>query len=463
MKQLFCNQNELSAKDFLKTRREFLQTMGMGMGMLGLAPLLAQADGLSPKSSHFPAKAKRVIHIFFGGGQSHIDTWDNKPELIKLDGSQLGSGMNGLACGSPFKFNKMGKSGIEVSEVFENIGKFIDDAVVIRSMNTDIPAHELATLIMNTGSARFVRPSLGAWVCYGLGGINQNMPAFVSLRPGGIPLGGTQNFGSAFLPGVYQGTSVNTTLNSVDKMIENIKSQYVSIEEQRKQLDLLQKLNTIHGQNLQKEADLEARLESFEVAFRMQSEATDAFDISKESKETREKFGDTAQGKQMLLARRLVERGVRFVQVFTGGWDTHDGLSRSLRSAANQVDKPIAALLADLKEKGLLDSTLIVMSGEFGRTPQRDGQGGKDGFGRGHWSQAFSSVLIGGGIKGGTVYGQTDDFGAKIVKNKVHVHDLHATILALLGFDHTQLVYNYNGREFRLTDVHGNVVKDIIA
>jgi uncharacterized protein (DUF1501 family) len=304
---------------------------------------------------------------------------------------------------------------------------------------------------------------LGAWVCYGLGGINQNMPAFVSLRPGGIPLGGTQNFGSAFLPGVYQGTSVNTTLNSVDKMIENIKSQYVSIEEQRKQLDLLQKLNTIHGQNLQKEADLEARLESFEVAFRMQSEATDAFDISKESKETREKFGDTAQGKQMLLARRLVERGVRFVQVFTGGWDTHDGLSRSLRSAANQVDKPIAALLADLKEKGLLDSTLIVMSGEFGRTPQRDGQGGKDGFGRGHWSQAFSSVLIGGGIKGGTVYGQTDDFGAKIVKNKVHVHDLHATILALLGFDHTQLVYNYNGREFRLTDVHGNVVKDIIA
>ena len=453
----YCNQNSIKPSDFIMTKRQFVSRFGMGMGMLGMAPLISAE---SPSNVMLPAKAKHIIHIFFSGGQSHIDTWDPKPKLVEIDGTTV-PGMNGLACGSPFKFNKCGKSGIEVSEVFEKIGEHIDKAAVIRGLTTEVPAHELATILMNTGNLRLVRPSLGSWVVYGLGSANDNLPAFISLRSGGI--GATQNYGSSFLPGMYQGTPVDTSLGSVDKMIQNIKSQYASLKEQRNQLDTLTKLNEIHKQNLKKDEALDARIQSFELAFKMQTEATDAFDISKESDSVRAKYGTSSQAKQMLIARRLVEKGVRFVQVWTGGWDTHDGIKQSLKNAANQVDGPIAALIQDLKERGLLDSTLIVMTGEFGRTPTRDGVGGVNGFGRSHWNKAMSCVLVGGGVKGGTVYGATDEFGANVVENKMSVHDLHATILRLIGFDHTKLTYNYNGRAFRLTDVFGEIATPLIG
>lgn len=457
----YCNQDTLKATDFIMTKRQFLTKFGMGMGMLGLAPILSNANE-STNTIHHPSKVKNVIHIFFSGGQSHIDTWDPKPKLVEMDGQPL-PGLNGLACGSPFKFNKCGKSGIEVSEVFSKIGQHIDNAAVLRGMTTDVPAHETATILMNTGNLRLVRPSLGAWVVYGLGSANKNLPSFISLRSGGMPTGGTQNFGSAFLPGMYQGTPIDTSLGSVDKMIQNIKSQYTSLSEQRKQLDTLLSLNELHRQNFQKDEEFDARIQSFELAFKMQTEATDAFDISKEPTSVRDSYGTSNQGKQMLIARRLVEKGVRFVQVWTGGWDTHDQISRSLKNAADQVDGPIAALIQDLKNRGLLESTLIVMTGEFGRTPIRDGVGGANGFGRSHWNKAMSSILIGGGIKGGTIYGQTDEFGANVVENKMNVHDLHATILHVIGFDHKKLSYRYNGRDFRLTDVFGEVAKPVLA
>jgi hypothetical protein len=459
----YCNQDQVKPTDLIMTKRQFLSRFGMGMGMLGAASLFENSLGAAESlPTHFPAKAKHVIHIFFSGGQSHIDTWDPKPKLVEMDGQPM-PGVNGLACGSPFKFIKSGKSGIEVSEVFSKTAQYIDHAAVLRGMTTDVPAHETATILMNTGNLRLVRPSLGAWVVYGLGSGNNNLPSFISLRSGGMPTGGTQNFGSAFLPGMYQGTPIDTSLGSVDRMIQNIKSQYASLKEQRSQLDTLSALNELHRQNFQKDEAFDARIQSFELAFKMQTEATDAFDISKEPASVRDSYGTGNQGKQMLIARRLVEKGVRFVQVWTGGWDTHDGISRSLKNAADQVDGPIAALIKDLKDRGLLDSTLIVMTGEFGRTPSRDGVGGPNGFGRSHWNRAMSSVLIGGGVKGGTVYGETDELGAQVVTDKMSIHDLHATILHLVGFDHKKLNYRYNGRDFRLTDVFGEVAKPVIA
>lgn len=459
----YCNQDQVKPTDLIMTKRQFLSRFGMGMGMLGSASLFENSLGAAESlPTHFPAKAKHVIHIFFSGGQSHIDTWDPKPKLVEMDGQPM-PGVNGLACGSPFKFIKSGKSGIEVSEVFSKTAQYIDHAAVLRGMTTDVPAHETATILMNTGNLRLVRPSLGAWVVYGLGSGNNNLPSFISLRSGGMPTGGTQNFGSAFLPGMYQGTPIDTSLGSVDRMIQNIKSQYASLKEQRSQLDTLSALNELHRQNFQKDEAFDARIQSFELAFKMQTEATDAFDISKEPASVRDSYGTGNQGKQMLIARRLVEKGVRFVQVWTGGWDTHDGISRSLKNAADQVDGPIAALIKDLKDRGLLDSTLIVMTGEFGRTPSRDGVGGPNGFGRSHWNRAMSSVLIGGGVKGGTVYGETDELGAQVVTDKMSIHDLHATILHLVGFDHKKLNYRYNGRDFRLTDVFGEVAKPVIA
>lgn len=464
---------EHSAKpqDYFVTRRQFLQRAGMGFGALSLASLLGDdllasqnAPGLSPllpKNPHFPVKAKRVVHIFAQGAPSQVDTWDPKPSLAKYDGKSI-PGMEGVAMASPFKFEKKGKSGIEVSEVFPKLGELVDDLTVIRSMYTDIPAHEVATVFLNTGSLRMARPSVGSWVLYGLGTENQNMPGYVSLRPGGTPPGGSSNWGSAFLPGVYQGVSINTQVTSVERLIENIRNPYTVLPEQRRQLDLVHKLNEIHSQNLQKEAQLEARLQAFEMAFKMQTEATDAFDISKEPQTVRQLYGTTRQGNQMLIARRLLERGVRFVQVWAGGWDHHQDIEDRLPERATEIDQPLAAFLTDLKERGLFDSTLVIWGGEFGRRPVRD-RNGNDNPGRDHNARAFSTVLAGGGVKGGTIYGATDEFGAAAVQNKVHVHDLHATILALLGFDHEKLTYRYNGRDFRLTDVHGKVVKDIVV
>ncbi|MEW6305570.1 MAG: DUF1501 domain-containing protein [Verrucomicrobiota bacterium] len=469
----YLEQHSAKLEDFFVTRRQFLNRFGMGFGALSLAHLLADdlvynADAaptslspLSPKKPHFPAKAKQVIHIFAQGAPSHVDTWDPKPALSKYDEQPL-PGMNGVAMGSPFTFKKQGKAGIEVSEVFPQLGEQVDNMTIIRSMHTNIPAHEVATVMMNTGSLRLVKPSLGSWVVYGLGSENQNMPGFISLRPGGNPPGGSQNWQSAFLPGVFQGTSINTRAASVEQMIENIKNPFTTQVAQRKELDLVHKLNAIHSQNMQKDAQLEARLEAFEMAYKMQIEATDAFDLNREPQATRDMYGATEQGRQLLIARRLLERGVRFVQVWAGGWDHHQNLEDSLRARATAIDQPFAALIKDLKQRGMLDSTLIMWGGEFGRTVTRDRNGNAEP-GRDHNNRAFSTVLAGGGVKGGFVYGATDEFGAAAVENKVHIHDLHATVLGLLGFDHTKLTYRYNGRDFRLTDNFGNVVKDIIA
>jgi hypothetical protein len=317
--------------------------------------------------------------------------------------------------------------------------------------------------MMNTGSRQIAKPSLGSWSLYGLGTENQNMPGFISLHSGGgLPPGGTQNWGSAFLPGVYQGTSINTSSDSVDRMIENIRSPYVSGTEQRRQLDLIQQLNELHAQDLQKDAQLEARIQAYEIAFKMQAAASDAFNLDKEPANIREMYGNTAQGRQMLIARRLLECGVRFVQVWAGGWDHHQDIDKKLPETARQIDQPLGAFLTDLKQRGLLDSTLVIWGGEFGRTPTKDRNGNANP-GRDHNAKGFSLWLAGGGVKGGTIFGATDEFGAAAVENPVHIHDLHATILRLLGFDHTKLTYRYNGRDFRLTDVSGSIVQGVLA
>ncbi|HUC84598.1 MAG TPA: DUF1501 domain-containing protein, partial [Candidatus Acidoferrales bacterium] len=336
----YKEEHSIRLADRFLTRRQFLQRAGMGFGALSLASLLGnelfapaaratEAEAtLLPKAPPFPAKAKRVVHIFAQGAPSHVDTWDPKPALNQYDGQPL-PGMDGVAMGSPFKFAPKGQSGIEVSEVFPHLGELADDLCVMRSMYTDIPAHEVATVMMNTGS-RLVRPSVGSWVLYGLGSDNQNMPGFISLRAGGTPPGGTANWQSAFLPGIYQGVSINTKVPTLNQLIENIRNPVTPLAEQRRQLDLVHKLNELHSQTLQKDAQLESRLEAFEMAFKMQTEATDAFDLNKEPASMRDLYGRTTQGNQMLIARRLVERGVRFLQVWAGGWDHHQDLQERL-------------------------------------------------------------------------------------------------------------------------------------
>lgn len=469
-----CHGVSTNLADYFLTRRQFINRVGMGVGALSLAHLLDPRDllaaqpqanlaptgPLAPRPSHFPGKAKAVIHIFAQGAPSHVDTWDPKPSLTQMNGKSIPGG--DIALGSPFKFSKYGQSGLEVSEVFAKTAAHADDLAVIRSMWTDIPAHEVATVFMNTGSLRISKPSMGSWLVYGLGTENQNLPGFIALRGGNLPPGGSANYQAAFLPGVYQGTSINTSAPSVPQMIQNIRNQYVGKAEQRRQLDFVHQLNDLHAQNLQRDAALETRLESYEIAFRMQAESLDAFDINKESEETRAAYGKSEQGKQLLIARRLIERGVRVVQVWHGGWDHHQDIDTKLRTKANEIDGPLAALLTDLKQRGLLDSTLVVWGGEFGRKPTRD-RNGYDNPGRDHNAKAFSMVMAGGGVKGGTVYGATDEFGGASVKDKVHPHDLHATILQCMGLDHTKLTYRFNGRDFRLTDVAGNVIKPILT
>jgi hypothetical protein len=461
MNDCLCN-NRMPLRETLTSRREFLSRCGMGLGALGLTSLLSEDLLAQAKTAQFPARAKRVIHIFAQGAPSQVDTWDPKPELTRFNGQTL-PGLNGVAMGSPFKFARYGQSGIEVSEVFSAIAKHVDDLAVIRSMQTDIPAHDVATVMMNTGSLRMAKPSVGAWALYGLGSANENMPGYISLRPnGGMPPGASLNWGSAFLPGDLQATSINTSSPTVDGMIQNIRNEYFNAKEQRRELDLVQKLNAMHSANLQEDPQLEARIKSYEMAYRMQIEATDAFDLSKEPQNIRTLYGDTPQGRQLMIARRLVERGVRFVQVWAGGWDHHQDIEDRLPDSAAEIDTPAAALLTDLKQRGLLDSTLVIWGGEFGRTVTKD-RNGNDNPGRDHNNKAFSIWLAGGGVKGGTVHGSTDEFGAKAVENKVHIHDLHATVLRLLGFDHTKLTYRYNGRDFRLTDNFGEIVKGIMA
>jgi hypothetical protein len=465
------------------SRRELLSRCGTGLGMLGLAGVFADdargelpiappprpvTNPLAPKEPHFPAKAKHVVHLFMNGGPSQVDTFDPKPELDKLHGKPLPNSLRterktGAAMRSPYKFQKYGQSGIEVSDLFAKTAAHIDDMAVIRSMYADVPNHEPSLLMMNCGDGRQPRPSLGSWVTYGLGTENRNLPGFVVMCPGGYPIVTTQNWRSAFLPGVYQGTYIDSQHTQLDKLIAHIRNPELSADRQRDQLDFVKALNDQHAADRGHDAQLEARINTFELAFRMQTEAADAFDLTKETKQVREMYGETVHGRQLLLARRLIERGVRVVQLWSGAgqpWDNHDGLEGAHRKLAAQWDGPIAAFLTDLKARGLFDSTLVQWSGEFGRTPVAElpALNGRD-----HNHYGFTCWLAGGGVKGGTIYGATDEFGFKAEVDPVHVHDLHATMLRLLGFDHTKLTYRYAGRDFRLTDVHGNVINELLA
>lgn len=465
------------------SRRELLQRSGMGFGSLALGALFGGAElanagvtgPLAPKPPQFPAKAKRVVHLFMNGGPSQVDTFDPKPALDKFAGKELPFKLQterrtGAAFPSPFKFIQRGKSGIPVSEIFPEIGNCIDDICVLRSMQNDIPNHEPSLMMMNCGEVRQLRPSFGAWLTYGLGSENQNLPGFIVLCPSGMPVQGAHNWRSAFLPGSYQGTRIDTAEEKVDKLIEHIHNPTTSLDEQRRQLSLLSKLNARHLEARGEDSLLESRVQSFELAYRMQMEASEVFDLSKEPEHIRKMYGEDLQGRQMLIARRLLEKGVRFVQVWHGAgqpWDSHTEIEREHRKLARECDKAIAALLKDLKQRGMLEDTLVIWGGEFGRTPTVElaEAGANTGTisGRDHNPHGFSMWLAGGGVKAGTVYGATDDFGFAAVENKMHVHDLHATLLHLLGINHEKLTFRYAGRDFRLTDVAGNVVKDVIA
>jgi hypothetical protein len=402
------------------------------------------------------------------GGPSQVDTFDPKPMLGKYHGKPIPTSLRterktGAAMRSPYKFKKYGEAGIEVSELFAKTAEHIDGMAVIRSMHADVPNHEPSLMMMNCGDGRQPRPSLGSWVTYGLGTENRNLPGFVVMCPGGYPIVTTSNWRAAFLPGVYQGTYLDTKNTQPDKLIAHIRNPELSAGRQRDQLDFVKALNDSHAAARQHDPQLDARINTFELAYRMQTEAAEAFDLSHETKATRDRYGDTVHGRQLLLTRRLIERGVRVVQVWSGAgqpWDNHSGLEAEHRKLAGQWDGPIAAFLSDLKRLGLFDSTLVLWGGEFGRTPVAElpSLNGRD-----HNHYGFTCWLAGGGVKGGTVYGATDEFGFRAAENPVHVHDLHATMLHLLGFDHTKLTYRYAGRDFRLTDVHGRVLKELIA
>ena len=478
----------MNIKDRFLTRRELLQRSGMGMGAVALSALLAgdnslnaatlgatSSNPMAPKMPPLPGKAKRVVHLFMNGGPSHVDTFDPKPSLQKFAGKPIPITLKterrtGAAFPSPFEFKKHGQSGIEVSEIFSKVGDCADDLCVIRSMCSDIPNHEPSLMMMNCGETRQVRPSFGSWVTYGLGSENQNLPGFIVLCPDGLPTQGNQNWRSAFLPGAYQATLIDTRETQIEKLIENIKNRYSSREEQRRQLDLLSEMNRQYQQRRQEDALLESRTQSFELAFRMQMEADEAFDLSKEPEHIHKMYGEGLQARQMIIARRLLERGVRFVQVWHGAgqpWDSHDDIKTNHGRLARECDQPIAALVTDLKQRGMLEDTLVLWGGEFGRTPtvELPDVGANSGMvnGRDHNPYGFSMWVAGAGMKKGYVHGATDEFGFAAAENKVHVHDLHATLLHQLGFEHEKFTYRYAGRDFRLTDVAGNVVKDLLA
>lgn len=454
------------------SRRDFLRRCGMGFGGLAMAEMLS-GSAMASQRTHFPAKAKHVIHVFLNGGVSQVDTFDPKPELTKRGGQMLPfdnlqtERKTGVALPSPFTFKKHGESGIPISDLFPHLSKCADEMVVIRSMHAELPNHEMSLMLMNTGDQRLVRPSMGSWLTWGIGSDNQNLPGFVALCPGGLPVGGAGNWRSAFLPGAFQGTLIDSSNTDPSKVIEHIRNARLTNLQQREQFELLQSLNARHMAERPGEAAIEARVRSFELAYRMQVEATDAFDLTQEPEHILKMYGDGPQNRQLLMARRLVERGVRFVQTWHGNmqpWDSHSNIKEEHRKVANECDQGLGALIVDLKQRGLLDETLIVCSGEFGRTPSVEmGQNGSGaGLGRDHNHWGYSLWMAGGGVKGGTVYGATDDFGFRAVENPVSVHDLHATILHLLGLDHERLTFRYAGRDFRLTDVEGKVVRDIV-
>lgn len=498
--------HDIDPRDLAQTRRQWLNRTGMGLGSLALG-MMFQEEGLlaadssagklvppplnlgtnnnleaglnplSPKLPHFRPRAKRMIHIFANGGPSHVDTFDRKESLQKYHGKPLPMNnlpterRTGAALGSPFKWSKYGESGHEISELFKNLGeKCADELCVIRSMRADVPNHEPSLLLMNCGEARLPRPSMGSWLLYGLGTENQNLPGFVVMCPNGYPIQESQNWQSAFLPGIYQGTYIDTKNTAIEKLIANIRNKSLTGSQQARQLELLRSLNADHAERRANEAALDARIQSFELAFRMQTEAAEAFDTTREPKYIQEMYGPGTQARQYLTARRLLERGVRYVQVWHGEgqpWDNHDDIEQGHRRLAGESDQGLAALIVDLKQRGMLEDTLVVWGGEFGRTPVVElptpGANAGKMNGRDHNHHGFTMWVAGGGIRKGYVHGSTDEFGFQSVEKVVHVHDLHATLLHLLGFDHEKFTYRYAGRDFRLTDVHGNVVHDLIG
>jgi hypothetical protein len=470
------------------SRRAIFSTIGGGFGALGLARVFADAgialagesprssapggreeavpgDPLASRSPHFPARAKRVIFLFMNGGPSHVDTFDPKPALERYAGqdppaaTMTGRKKRGKIMPSPFPARPHGQSGIELSNLFPHVAGCIDQICVLRSMYTDNPNHEPSLLMMNSGNMQPIRPSLGSWLMFGLGTENQNLPGFVVLCPG-KPVVGPQLWSSSFLPGIYQGTHIHNQTIDPDRIIRDVTSRHLSRPLQRSMLDLVQELNRGHLEARGPDQALEARIASMEMAFRMQFEAREAFDLANESRFTREQYGNGEFANACLIARRLVERGVRVVQVYYGNeqpWDDHEDINRH-RGHAQKSDRPIAALLKDLKSRGLLEETLVIWGGEFGRTPYSEGAKGRD-----HHSLGFTMWLAGGGVKGGFVHGATDELGMQAVVDRMHVHDLHATILHLMGLDHERLTYRYSGRDFRLTDVAGRVAREIVA
>jgi len=445
------------------SRRDLLQTAFGGLGTLGLSTVLGSDNAKAAALGHYagqrtPGKAKRVISLFLAGGPSQVDMFDPKPLLVKFQGQRPGSvdlrteRQTGGLMPTPFQFGKRGKSGVDVSEILPKLGGVIDDICVIRSMYSFNPTHTPSVSLYHTGSILLNRPSMGSWISYGLGSENQNLPSFVSLSSSGSATR------SGFLPAEHQGTPLTGGETEPEKMIPNLRNKHLDPETQRRQLDAVQALNKDFGESFGADEYLNGRIKSMETAYRMQFEAMDVFDIRKESAETRALYGDSPFGNGCLLARRLVEKGVRFVNVGSGDWDDHKDIEKAYRKKVPAMDQAAAALIFDLKQRGMLDDTIVVWGGEFGRTPVSE-----SGTGRDHNPYGFTMWVAGGGFKGGLAYGATDDFGFKSVENRVSIHDLHATMLYTLGLDHTQLTYRYAGRDFRLTDVFGEVVKDILV
>ncbi|MEZ6127475.1 MAG: DUF1501 domain-containing protein [Planctomycetaceae bacterium] len=470
-------------------RRHLLQQTGCGLGTLALAGLLGNASpqsvaareaGASPLTAaepQFPGRAKRIIHLFMNGGPSQMDTFDPKPKLNELDGKPLPKSIAdqlqptqrnrvGEIFGSPFSFQRYGQSGLEVSELYPQVAQHADDLCVIRSMQGEIANHGPGLLLTNCGHSTLPRPSLGSWLLYGLGNESDNLPGFIVLLPSGMPTSQSRNWTSAFLPGIYQGTHIETENSDADP-IPNLTRRDIRPGSQKAQIALTQFLNARHRNARPGDERLESRIHSMELAFRMQTAGTDAFDLSDEPEHIVNMYGDTTQGRNMLLARRLAERGVRYVQCYHGAgqpWDNHGSIVRNITRLAGESDQPIAALLTDLKQRGMLDDTLVIWGGEMGRTPTiQSGVKNRANVGRDHHIDGYTIWLAGGGFKPGTTWGATDELAMQVVENPVTLHDLHATILHQMGFDHKRLTYRFSGRDFRLTDVHGSVIHDIIA
>jgi hypothetical protein len=452
------------------SRREMIQSLFGGIGSFGLAAVMGSqpANGFDLgkyAGPRIPGKAKHVISLFLSGGPSHVDTFDPKPSLVKFQGQRPGSTdlrterQTGGLLPSAFSFQKYGQSGLEMSEMVSHLGSVADELCVIRSMYSFNPTHTPSLSLYHTGTILLNRPSMGSWISYGLGTENQNLPSFVALDSGnaGGGLGGSATR-SGFLPAEHQGTFFSDSEVEPEKMIPNLKNKFLDPAEQRKQLDAVQALNRNFSDSFGQDDYLDGRIKSMEGAYRMQAEATDAFDIRKESDATREEYGHNPFANGCLLARRLVERGVRFVHVGNGGWDDHKDLEKNYRKNCPPMDQAAAALIRDLKRRGLLDETIVVWGGEFGRTPVSESGSGRD-----HNPYGFTMWVAGGGFKGGLAYGATDEFGFKSAVDRVSVHDLHATMLHAMGMDHTKLTYRYAGRDFRLTDVYGEVVKPLMA